>query len=955
MTEPSSRAIYSLKGWEIDLTRRELRSRGVSIPIGSRAFEILEVLVLAGGELVNKHHLLDRVWPGAVVEENTVHFHVSAIRKAFGADRDLVNTISGRGYRLLGTWTVLQAIELEPRVHLEKIQRPFRTNVPVAASALIGRGAQKQHLLNVLSAYRVVTLTGPGGIGKSVLALEIARSLFPKLGGDCWLVELASLSDPALVPSAVASVLGLRLGGNEISAESLARAIGGDKILLVLDNCEHLADAAAGFAEAIVRLCPNASVLATSREILRIEGEYVCRVPALEVPPQRRDEAADINGYSAVQLFTARLMALESGFSARPADLPLIASICQHLDGIPLAIEFAAARGATLGLQQVADRLSDRFNLLTAGRRTALLRHQTLRATLDWSYGLLREQERALLRRLAIFVGGFTLEAATAVAGGAGVTASVVAEGIAGLVAKSLVSLDASVPSGRWRLLETIRAYALDKLAESGDAKDAARGHAEFFRDLFASAVADPLITLAEAHDDPPRYVREIDNLRAALDWAFSPHGDPVLGVELTVAAVPLWFQLSLIDECRAGVERALAVLDAEKHDDRREMQLYAALGWSKMYSPGPMRDTGAAWATTLELADALGDTDYRLRATWGLWAGTQDNGECRAALALAEKFRELAAGSPNPFDRLVSDRMMGLALHFLGRQADARRLIERMLASYVSPNRSSDIVRFKFDQQVMARNTFARILWLQGFPDRAMRELESNLEYARSINHVHSLCNVMTQAAVQIALLAGDLATAERLDATLLHLIERHGLNYWRAHYDSFNGQLLIKRGDLDAGLRSCRAGVDALRKSRSFQHLTAFLAALAEGSAKAGQVGDGLAAIDEALARCERHDERWCIAELLRIKGKLVLLDSAPDAAREAESHFLRSLDWARQQGALSWELRTATSLSRLWRDGGRTAQAREILSEVHGRFTEGFTTSDLAEAAHLLDELR
>src|SRR5580698_9346905 len=281
MAEQAPRAVYAAKEWEIDLDRRELRSRGVSVPIGSRAFEILEVLVESGGELVNNYHLADRVWPVAVVGENSLHFHISAIRKALGADRALLNTVSGRGYRMLGDWTVRQASKPEHRTdHSErKLRQSFRSNVPIAGSALIGRSAATQHLLNVLSAYRVVTLTGPPGIGKSALALEVSRSLFPTFEGDCWLVELASASDPALVPSAVVPVLGLKIGGTLISAEAVARAIGDEKLLLVLDNCEHLADAAARLAEALVRMCPNVSVLTTSREILRSEGEYVYRVP----------------------------------------------------------------------------------------------------------------------------------------------------------------------------------------------------------------------------------------------------------------------------------------------------------------------------------------------------------------------------------------------------------------------------------------------------------------------------------------------------------------------------------------------------------------------------------------------------------------------------------------------------------------------------------------------------
>ena len=414
MAEQSPRAVDAPNGWEIDLTRRQLRSRDVPVPIGSRAFEILEVLVRSGGELVGKYRLMEQVWPGAVVEENTLQFHISAIRRALGADRGLLKTVSGRGYRLLGRWDVREATEREHRVDVleRNPKQPFRTNVPIAGSALIGRSASLQHLLDVLSAYRVVTLTGPGGIGKSVLALEVARRIFPTFEGNCWLVEFASLSDPTLVPAAVSIALGLRIEGSEISAESVARALGSEKLLLVLDNCEHLVDAAAKLADAIVHMCPNASVLTTSREILRIEGEYAYRVPPLDVPPPRQEDEDVAHKCSAIQLFNARLMALDAGSSARPQNLPLTAAICRHLDGIPLAIEFAAARVAALGLQQTADLLSDRFSLLTAGRRMALPRHRTLRATLDWSYELLPEPERTLLRRLAICTGGFTLAAA---------------------------------------------------------------------------------------------------------------------------------------------------------------------------------------------------------------------------------------------------------------------------------------------------------------------------------------------------------------------------------------------------------------------------------------------------------------------------------------------------------------------------------------------------------------
>ena len=477
--------MYEFGGWEVDLARRELRTCGVPVSLGGRAFQIFAVLVQSGGELVTKDELMARVWPGAIVEENKLQVHISAVRKALGTDRGALKTSFGRGYRLVGDWTIRKEGTLANGIALGPMGmrvRPVLTNVPAASSDLVGRTAAMKHLHAFLSVSRMITLTGPGGIGKTVLAMEVTRSLFPAFDGDCWLVDLVSLSDPSLVPSTVAGVLGLNVA-EEISLESVAPAIGGRRLLLVLDNCGHVVDAAAKLAETIVRMCPHAYVLATSREVLRIEGEHVYRVPPLDVPPQNEEEPSSILGHSAVQLFIARARALDSAFSLHGRNLPAIVAICRRLDGIPLAIEFAAARAAMLGPEVVLSRLDERFGILTGGRRTALPRHQTLRAALDWSYELLPEPERCLLRRLGIFASGFTLEAANAVMGNKCLATGVLLEQIANLVAKSLVTVDGLGPTGRWRLLETIRAYALEILAESSETEQVERRCAEFLRD----------------------------------------------------------------------------------------------------------------------------------------------------------------------------------------------------------------------------------------------------------------------------------------------------------------------------------------------------------------------------------------------------------------------------------------------------------------------------------------
>jgi predicted ATPase len=313
-----------------------------------------------------------------------------------------------------------------------------------------------------------------------------------------------------------------------------------------------------------------------------------------------------------------------------------------------------------------------------------------------------------------------------------------------------------------------------------------------------------------------------------------------------------------------------------------------------------------------------------------------------------------VASESSDPVDVPIGDRMMGLSLHYLGDQTGARRHFERMLSRYVSPVRRSHIIRFQFDQRVTAHVALAMVLWLQGYPDEAMSAVETNIEEARALNHELSLCNALAKAC-PVALLAGDLAAAGRFVAMLLDHSVRHSLASWQAEGRCFEGVLLVKRGDLANGLRVLRTALDELPGINFSLRYTALLGELAETLGRVGEVGQGVKAIDDALARSDRNEERWCIAELLRVKAELTLLEGAPNAAAAAEGNFLQGLDWAHRQGALSWELRCATSLARLWHERGQISQARELLAPVYSRFSEGFGTADLLGAKSLLEALR
>jgi predicted ATPase/DNA-binding winged helix-turn-helix (wHTH) protein len=930
--------------------RRELIADGRPIKLGGRAFDVLMALLEARGAVLSKDALMRRVWSGRIVEENALQSQISALRAAFGAERGLIRTVSGRGYQFAGDIHLVPASPGEPvgAVAAQPASILPPTNIPESVSELIGREEELREILNLVAAHRLVTLTGAGGIGKTTVALALARELRPHFADGVWLAEFSGLADPTVIPATVAAAVGLEIGGGEASARRVAQALAGRRLLLVLDTCEHVIDTAAAIAEAVLGAGSGPHVIATSREQLRARDEWVYPVQPLAVPAADTAGDDDPLGYGAVRLFTERALAADPHFAPESHVMATIGSICRQLDGI----ELAAARASALGIEALAAHLDDRFRLLTGGRRIAPPRHRALRATFDWSYELLVEPERVILRRLAVFAGPFSLEAAAAVAAGPELVAADVIEWLLGLVAKSLVVAEGEGAVARYRLLDTTRAYTLEKLEESGERERLSHHHAEYYRHLFERAEVEwETRPTVEWLDD---YARSIDNLRAALDWAFSRGGDVPLGIALTAAAVPLWMQLSLFDECRSRIERTLAALaDSADRDARREMKLHTALAVSLRYTRDAVPEIGAALTRALEVAESLDDAEYQLNSLLELWSFHIRNGRYPAALALGQRFCALAASRSDPGGQLRGEHLIGVSQHYLGNHKSARQHLERVLANDVILGRRH-VIRFGVNPKVAARAFLARILWLQGFPDQAMRTAESSVEDARAANHAISLCFALARAACPIALLVGDLAAAQRDIGMLLDYSARYALANWRAFGRSHQGVLDITRGDVVGGLRLLRASLDEVGEVR-FVILRFITFQMAEALGRAGQIADGFAEVEKAIARTERGEELWAAAELLRVKGELILLQAADETATVAEDHFRQALDWAHRQGALSWELRAATSLARLWRDQGRPAEAMALLEPVYDCFTEGFETADLKAAKALLEALQ
>ena len=506
---------------EVRPAERQLLVEGRPAAVGARAFDVLMALIDRRDRVVSKDELFDLVWPGLVVEENNLHVQVSTLRKILGAQS--VATVPGRGFRF--TLPVEQA-EVAPA----SAQPPRKHNLPEQLNSFVGRQRELGELKELLASSRLVTLTSVGGTGKTRLSLQLAAEVVGDYPDGVWFVELAPLADEWRVPQAVASVLGVKEEAGRPVVEALIKHVQDRRMLIILDNCEHLMSACAELSKQLLQAGPHVKVLASSREHMRLAGEKNYPVPALAVPDRKqRVEVEALAKYDAVRLFVDRAVAVQPSFALSAENATAVADVCDRLDGIPLAIELAAARVRALSVERIAERLDHCFRLLTEGDSTALARQKTLRASIDWSYDLLTADERALFRRLAVFAGGFTLEAAEAVCPGGEDDRLDVLDLLTRLVEKSLVELDAL--GERYRLLETVRQYAQERLESSGEERGTRTRHLLFYVGL--AETARPELVGPHQGEWRARLDLERENLFSALAWSDSAEDGARLGLKL--------------------------------------------------------------------------------------------------------------------------------------------------------------------------------------------------------------------------------------------------------------------------------------------------------------------------------------------------------------------------------------------------------------------------------------
>jgi len=927
---------------------RLLTKNGVPVDLGARALDILVALIATPNKVVSKKDLMLRVWPDVTVEEGSLRFHMAGLRKALGDGKDgarYIATLAGRGYCFVAP---VSRESIAPKPTPAAAANFPHANLPGRLSRIVGRDDDVLKLSADLTASRFVTVVGAGGVGKTTVAIAVAHHLKEGFAGAVLFVDFGMLNDPRLASTAIASMLGQSVQSDD-AAPSVIEFLKHRRILLILDTCEHLVEAVAPLAAAIIEAAPQVHILATSREALRADGERVYRLDALACPPDApRLTVAAIRQFPATQLFVERAIASGARLDLGEADACLVADICRKLDGVALSIELAARRIESHGLQQTAALLDERLTRLWQGSRTAPPRQKTLQATLDWSYGLLSEVERLVLRRLAVFIGHFTLDAALDVVTGATLDRSMVFGAVDSLVAKSMVATRPIGAMMRYRLLDTTRAYALDINMEEADVADLALRHATYYRRWLEQSRAE-WATLTTGTERAPHFAG-LNNARAALEWCFGENGNAAVGVALAAAAVPVFLTMSLLPECHRWSERALRALDEDLRGGSEEMQLQASLGLSLIYTRGNNEAASAALHRSLAIAKARGDHLNEVRLLGPLFFYYLRSGEFKVCLEYARRSGEIASTLDDAAATALAHTLMGISFTMVGNLSGAQAELDAALESGAGSS-AERAIYFGFDYYSWIRLAQVTMLCLQGESAKARTAIKEAFRAVEGMQHPVSLAIAINSAATLLWI--GDLDAAEEHLDWFIARAQSESFEPYLHLGHALKGELAICRGEFNAGVEILQSRLERLRAARYQHFIMRLQSVLARGLAASGRWAEALALLDQTERLIEEKGYTSFLPELLRLKGSILLAMPEPRIA-DAEEYFTRSLQLSRAQGARAWELRTATDLASHWAGHGRARDARALLRPVFEQFPDGLDTPDLKAAERVLTSL-
>ena len=929
--------VLSFGPFELSTGNRLLINGAKVVPLGGRAMDLLIVLVEQANKLVDRRTLIERVWPKRGVEQVSLRVHISALRKALDQSdpgRRYIANVPGRGYSF-----VVPVTSRSPPTSGD-IKPPSRQRLPARLMRMLGRKDSLAAIQTKLAEQKFVTIVGPGGIGKTTVAVAVAHEMGAMFDGQVHLVDLSALGDASLVAPAVAAALGVSIQTNNV-VPALIDRLQERPTLIILDCCEHLIDGASVVAEELIRRVPTLHLLATSREAMRVEGEHVYELCSLECPPEDNNLSAhDVLQYPAVQLLVDRVRAVRGDFELVDADAPIAAGICRRLDGIPLAIELAACRVDIFGLTKTAGLLDERLNLSWVGRRTAPPRHQTLNATLEWSYDLLGQAEKRVLIRLSVFAGGFTFEAAVAVVADEMVDEANVSDCIWELRSKSMIA--AQGQEARLRLLDTTLAFASRRLATSDEENHFRRRHALYFCDLFKQS----------ASMDMPERLRalgsEVDNLRAALNWAFSVEGDAKIGVELAAASASIWMAMALLTECREWMTKAISRLDDASAGSHQEMIIQSALASCMMFTDGMTEESYASWAKARLLAECLNDTECQLDSLLVLWAHQIRLPSYAEATELADQCGDVADGSGNRGAIATANYMRGVTYHHVGRILEAEAHLELSLHRDDEASRQSLIKRFGYDRKVDAMAVLANLAWLRGCPDQARRLNLMSIAEARQLDHAVPLCVALAWASFNTYLTSPDDLETEALANELVDHAAKYAVESYHGFGLSMQALCRVRRDEGDTVSATLYRGLEKLSAARYGVFNWILQAEFARCTAVAGRPRQGLAIFERA--KINLGDTQWYAPELRRIRGELALGND--EGLAVGRQYFLSALELSDRQASLSWALRAATSLAIAEKSAERKEAARRTLQATRAKIREGLETVDLRLAKQVLN---
>jgi predicted ATPase/DNA-binding SARP family transcriptional activator len=788
-----------------------------------------------------------------------------------------------------------------PLLHRTFARRPH--NLPVQLSSFVGREREMRDIERLLTGNRALTLTGTGGAGKTRLAIEAVATQMSAYDDGAWLVELAGVSDPALVIQAIADVFEVHEQQAAPLIELVIGYIGDRRLLLLLDNCEHLVDACASAAQSLLTGCPNLRLMTTSRQPLRIPGEVVFRVPSLPVPdPDAAIELGELASIDSVRLFSERAQAILPTFSITTRNATALARLCHHLDGLPLAIELAASRVAVLPVTAIADRLDDRFRLLVGGSRTALSRQQTLRATLDWSYNLLTEPQRRVLRALSVFVGGAPLDAAEVVCTGPGVGARDVLRLLGELVDQSLVTLDDAAAEPRYQLLETVREYGHDRLVEQGE-----RAATELAHATWALALADKADAATPNPDWQAPLARlelDHDNLRAALDRSLSADADLALGLAASMWHSWLWH--GHLEEGRRSLLRALDQSSTPTVERARALQGLAAI---TIRSGETAAGAGHA-AEALKISLGLGDAQGACRALQVLGVASWSEDDLGAAEKTYRQSLEIATEAA--FGPGQGAALHGLAVvrWYAGDRREAEALIDESLTLFralsqtrevtppmldlgeiLVPQPETGVVRMAFQEtfvpfhDIACRTAVGYALANRGMMSRqsgdlegARRDIEESLAVFRTIGDERAIAHALGRLG-NLATAAGELASARDLLEECLAIRRRIGDSRGTGLAQGNLGNLAIAEGDLARAQALLDESAAAFRRRGDMWGYGSALGNLASLALAKGDTGEAARLLEESLAAIRITGRlRWTAWTLVQLAA-VTRLDGQSD----------------------------------------------------------------------------